>query len=119
MNKEITKKGEGKAVEVGDTVVIHYTGTLLNGEKFDSSVDRGEPFVCPIGIGYVIEGWDKGIVGMQVGEEAVLTIEPEMGYGDAEMGNIPPNSTLIFEVKLLQVYTKSQIEEMMKAKETK
>jgi peptidylprolyl isomerase len=116
MNKIITKKGEGQKVESGDTVVMHYTGTLLDGTKFDSSKDRGEPFVAPIGMGYVIKGWDEGIVGMQVGERAILTIEPEMGYGDSDMGNIPANSTLVFELELLQVYTKSQIAELMKSR---
>lgn len=95
--------GTGETVESGDTVVIHYTGTLTDGTKFDSSVDRGEPFQTDIGVGQVIEGWDKGVVGMKVGGKRKLTIPPSMAYGDQEIPGIPANSTLIFDVELLEV----------------
>ena len=100
---EDIKEGTGKAVKSGDTVVIHYNGTLKDGTKFDSSYDRGEPFETQIGIGQVIKGWDLGVVGMKVGGKRRLTISPELGYGDQPMGNIPPNSTLIFDVELLEI----------------
>jgi peptidylprolyl isomerase len=100
---EDIKKGEGPEVKSGDTVEIHYKGTLTNGKKFDSSYDRGTPFETKIGVGQVIEGWDKGVVGMQVGGKRKLTIPPSMGYGDRAAGEIPPNSTLIFEVELLGI----------------
>lgn len=97
---EDIKVGTGEAVKSGDTVVIDYTGTLVNGTKFDSSLDRGTPFETQIGVGQVIKGWDLGVVGMKVGGERKLTIPPELGYGDQAMGNIPPNSILIFDVIL-------------------
>ena len=95
--------GEGPEVKSGDTVVMHYNGTLTNGTKFDSSYDRGQPFETPIGSGRVIKGWDEGVPGMKVGGKRRLTIPPEMGYGSQDMGSIPPNSTLIFEVELLEI----------------
>ena len=95
--------GEGEEVKSGDTVVMHYRGTLQDGTQFDSSYDRGEPFVTQIGTGAVIQGWDQGVPGMKVGGKRKLTIPPELGYGDADMGSIPPNSTLIFEVELLEI----------------
>lgn len=95
--------GTGPEVKSGDTVSIHYTGTLTDGTKFDSSVDRGAPFETQIGTGAVIEGWDKGVVGMKVGGKRKLTIPPHMGYGEQGMGQIPPNSTLIFDVELLEI----------------
>ena len=95
--------GTGKEVKSGDTVVIHYKGTLTDGTKFDSSYDRGEPFETQIGVGQVIKGWDEGVVGMKVGGKRKLTIPPEMGYGDRATGPIPANSTLIFEVELINV----------------
>jgi FKBP-type peptidyl-prolyl cis-trans isomerase len=95
--------GGGATAEVGDTVSVHYTGTLRDGTKFDSSYDRGEPFSFTIGKGSVIAGWEKGIVGMKVGGKRKLTIPPELGYGEKDMGKIPPNSTLIFEIELLDV----------------
>ncbi len=95
--------GTGETVESGDSVVMHYTGTLTDGTKFDSSLDRNEPFETVIGVGQVIEGWDKGVVGMKVGGKRKLVIPPEMAYGDRTMGPIPANSTLIFEVELLEV----------------
>lgn len=95
--------GDGKEVKSGDTVVIHYSGTLADGTKFDSSYDRGEPYETPIGTGAVIQGWDQGVVGMKVGGKRKLTIPPHLGYGDQAMGTIPPNSTLIFDVELIDV----------------
>ena len=94
--------GEGPEVKEGDTVKVHYTGMLKsNGKVFDSSKERGEPFRFTVGMGNVIEGWEKGLIGMKVGGKRLLTIPPELGYGDRDMGDIPPNSTLIFEIELL------------------
>lgn len=95
--------GEGAAVKSGDTVTIHYTGTLQNGEKFDSSVDRGAPFTTKIGVGEVIKGWDQGVVGMKVGGKRKLTIPPDLGYGASANGPIPANSILVFELELLEI----------------
>lgn len=100
---EDIKVGSGSAVKSGDTVIINYVGTLEDGTKFDSSYDRGEPFETQIGVGRVIEGWDKGVVGMKVGGKRKLIIPPSLGYGDQAVGPIPPNSTLIFEVELLDI----------------
>jgi peptidylprolyl isomerase len=100
---EDIKLGGGKEVRSGDTIVIHYTGTLQNGEKFDSSVDRGQPFTTKIGVGEVIKGWDEGVLGMKVGGKRKLTIPPDIGYGSSANGPIPANSTLIFELELLEV----------------
>lgn len=100
---EDTKEGTGSAVKSGDTIVIHYKGTLTDGTTFDSSYERGEPFETTIGVGQVIEGWDKGIIGLKVGGKRTLTIPPTMGYGEQAAGNIPPNSILIFEVELLEI----------------
>lgn len=100
---EDIKKGEGKEVTGGDYITIHYLGTLENGTKFDSSYDRGEPFKTRIGVGEVIEGWDMGVVGMKVGGKRKLTIPPQLAYGDREIGSIPANSTLIFEVELIEI----------------
>lgn len=95
--------GTGKEVVSGDNIVIHYKGTLTDGTTFDSSYDRGEPFETQIGVGQVIKGWDEGVVGMKVGGKRKLTIPPEMGYGNRAVGPIPANSTLIFEVELVDV----------------
>lgn len=96
--------GTGTEAKTGSTVSVHYTGTLLNGTKFDSSLDRGEPFSFTIGQRQVIQGWEQGIPGMKVGGKRKLTIPPELAYGDRAVGNvIPANSTLVFEVELLSV----------------
>jgi FKBP-type peptidyl-prolyl cis-trans isomerase len=95
--------GTGAEAVNGKTVSVHYTGKLQNGTVFDSSVSRGVPFEFPLGAGIVIEGWDLGIAGMKVGGKRTLTIPPELGYGARDMGTIPPNSTLTFEVELLGV----------------
>ncbi len=96
--------GTGTAAASGQKVTVHYTGWLTNGTKFDSSKDRGDPFVFPLGKGQVIKGWDQGVQGMKVGGKRKLTIPPEMGYGSRGAGGvIPPNATLVFEVELLEV----------------
>jgi peptidylprolyl isomerase len=99
----ITEKGTGKKAEVGATVSVHYTGKLADGTKFDSSKDRNQPFSFKLGSGRVIKGWDEGIALLQVGDKALLTIPPDLGYGPNAMGPIPANSTLTFEVELLDV----------------
>jgi FKBP-type peptidyl-prolyl cis-trans isomerase FkpA len=96
--------GTGNAAASGQKVSVHYTGWLTNGTKFDSSKDRGEPFVFPLGKGHVIKGWDEGVAGMKVGGKRKLTIPPQLGYGARGAGNvIPANATLVFEVELLDV----------------
>lgn len=96
--------GNGAEATAGKVVSVHYTGWLTDGRKFDSSVDRGEPFEFPLGAGQVIQGWDKGVAGMKVGGKRKLTIPPHLGYGERGAGNvIPPNATLVFDVELLGV----------------
>ena len=96
--------GTGDVAVAGKTVSVHYTGWLENGKKFDSSLDRGQPFSFPLGAGRVIKGWDEGVQGMKVGGKRKLTIPSDLGYGSRGAGGvIPPNSTLIFDVELLGV----------------
>lgn len=96
--------GTGDVAVVGKTANVHYTGWLENGKKFDSSVDRGQPFSFPLGAGRVIKGWDEGVQGMKVGGKRKLTIPSDLGYGSRGAGGvIPPNATLIFDVELLGV----------------
>jgi FKBP-type peptidyl-prolyl cis-trans isomerase len=98
------KVGTGAEATAGKSVTVHYVGTLTNGSKFDSSRDRNEGFTFRLGAGQVIQGWDKGVAGMKVGGMRKLTIPPEMGYGARGFPPvIPPNSTLVFEVELLDV----------------
>jgi len=101
--KDVTV-GNGTEAKQGDTVSVHYTGWLTDGTKFDSSVDRGQPFNFPLGTGRVIAGWDEGVAGMKVGGKRKLVIPSDLGYGARGAGSvIPPNATLVFEVELLGI----------------
>lgn len=96
--------GTGAEATAGKAVVVHYTGWLENGNKFDSSLDRGQPFRFTLGQGQVIPGWDQGVAGMKTGGKRKLTIPPDLAYGERGVpGAIPPNSVLVFEVELLSV----------------
>lgn len=102
LRAEIIKPGEGQEAKEGDKAIVHYVGVLEDGTKFDSSVDRGEPFQFTLGAGQVIQGWDLGVVGMKIGEVRRLYIPSAYGYGEKGAGStIPPNANLIFEVELL------------------
>jgi len=101
--KDLTP-GNGASPKSGDNVKVHYTGWLLDGTKFDSSVDRGQPFVFPIGQGRVIKGWDEGVLTMKIGGKRVLIIPADLAYGEKGAGgSIPPNATLKFEVELIEI----------------
>jgi peptidylprolyl isomerase len=102
---EILQEGEGDGAKDGDTLTVHYVGMLEDGTKFDSSIDRGDPFTLTLGNGDVIEGWEEGLLGIKVGEKRKLTIPSELAYGEsgAAGGMIPPNATLIFEVEALEI----------------
>lgn len=101
---EVLQEGAGKLADDNNTITVDYTGFLEDGTKFDSSVDRGQPFVFVLGTNQVIQGWEQGVLGMQVGEKRKLTIAPELAYGSTGAGGvIPPNATLIFEVELLEI----------------
>jgi peptidylprolyl isomerase len=100
----ITKKGMGRQPIKNETVVLHYTGTLTNGVKFDSSRDRNEPFAFKLGVGQVIKGWDEGVAKLRVGDQAILVIPSNLAYGSKGAGDvIPPDSTLIFIVEVVDV----------------
>ena len=103
MKVEVLKEGNGVAVKNGDNVTVNYVGTLQDGKKFDSSIDRNAPFSFMVGEGRGIKGWDLGVVGMKVGEKRKLTIPPELAYGSVSFLMIPSNATLTFEVELLGI----------------
>ena len=104
MKIEKINSGTGASPKSGDTVTVHYTGWLTNGAKFDSSVDRNDPFAFVLGHGQVIQGWDQGVAAIRVGDKSRFTIPPELAYGASGYpGAIPPNATLIFEVELLSI----------------
>ena len=104
MEYEVIKEGTGPSPKRGDSVTVHYSGWLEDGTKFDSSVDRKQPFTFKLGVGQVIQGWDDGIATMKVGGKSKFFIPPELGYGSRGAGGvIPPNAKLIFEVELLSI----------------
>ena len=100
---EIIKEGEGDLISKNKRVTVHYSGYLLNGQKFDSSVERDEPFSFVVGVGQVIPGWDEGVQLLKKGSKARFIIPPALAYGSRDLGKIPPNSTLIFDVEVLDV----------------
>ena len=100
---ETITQGQGAPIATGQTAVVHYTGWLTDGTKFDSSVDRGTLFEFTLGAGQVIPGWDQGVLGMKVGEKRKLTVPSNLAYGDAGVGPIPGKATLVFEVELLAI----------------
>ena len=109
---EVTSTGSGATAALGQRATLHYIGKLEDGSVFDSSRDRGEPFSFTLGAGQVIQGWEQGILGMQIGETRILNIPPELGYGEAGAGRtIPPNAKLIFEVELLALDNPPKLEQ--------
>lgn len=116
----ITKKGTGRLLKTGETVVIHYTGMLTNGVKFDSSRDRGEPLEFQLGVGRVIKGWDEGISKLRIGDHAILVIPSNLAYGSRGAGDvIPPDSTLIFVVEVVDVKSSSATNGLAKTLDAK
>ncbi|HLT05064.1 MAG TPA: FKBP-type peptidyl-prolyl cis-trans isomerase [Pseudomonas sp.] len=103
---EDLQPGDGKAVVKGALITTHYTGWLEDGTVFDSSVRKGRPFQCVIGTGRVIKGWDQGLMGMRVGGKRKLFVPAHLGYGERQVGRIPANSNLTFEIELLEVLTR-------------
>lgn len=104
LQTKVLREGSGTEATNGRQVDVHYTGWLTDGKKFDSSRDRGKPFAFTLGRGMVIRGWDEGVAGMKVGEQRILVIPPELGYGNRGAGGvIPPNATLVFKVELMNV----------------
>jgi FKBP-type peptidyl-prolyl cis-trans isomerase len=101
MQKTVVQPGNGNQIPLYSTAIVHYTGRLLNGQIFDSSVQRGQPFEFRVGAGQVIRGWDEGVASMTQGEKCQLLCPPEYAYGSQGVGPIPPNSTLLFDVELL------------------
>ena len=99
----VTRRGEGRQPMPGEKVIVHYTGVMTNGVKFDSSLDRGRPFAFELGKGQVIKGWDEGIGKLRVGDQATFIIPPQIAYGEKGRGPIPPNATLIFVIELVGI----------------
>lgn len=95
--------GQGAEVKQGSIILAHYTGTLLNGEKFDSSYEHGQPIKVSVGAGQVLQGWDKGLLGMKKGGKRKLVIPPHLGYGEMDIPGIPANSTLVFVIELIEI----------------
>jgi hypothetical protein len=111
----ITRRRTGRHPQPGETVLVHYTGMLTDGTKFDSSYDRKDPIAFPIGQGQVIQGWDEGIALLGIGDEALLIIPPQLGYGERGAGNvIPPNATLLFFVRLVDIKEGSLSQTLLK-----
>lgn len=98
----VVEEGEGGTPDKGTVVTVHYTGKLLDGKKFDSSVDRGQPIQFPVGKGQVIKGWDEALMGMKKGEKRILIIPPDLGYGPSGRGPIPPNAYMVFDVEMVK-----------------
>jgi FKBP-type peptidyl-prolyl cis-trans isomerase len=117
--------GESKAAEAGDVIVINYSGKLANGTEFDSSYKRGQPFVFQVGVGQVIAGWDEGLISAKRGDKKTLTITPDKGYGTEDVKGsdgkiiIPKNSTLIFDVEVVEVISKDDADRMMAEQQAK
>ena len=102
----VTRHGEGRLPRTGDNVMVQYTGLLTSGSMFDSSLDKGQPYVFELGAGHVIKGWDEGIAKLHVGDQATFIVPPTLGYGEEGRGPIPPNATLIFIVELVGIKEK-------------